>query len=46
MGSRCTFVRGLYRLTRASPVSITYLMPGTVSDVSATFVASTMRGLR
>ena len=28
---------------RAVPVSITYLMPGTVSDVSATFVASTIR---
>jgi len=30
-------------LTRASPASITKRMPGTVSEVSATFVASTMR---
>ena len=28
---------------RAVPASITYLMPGTVRLVSATFVASTMR---
>ena len=28
---------------RATPVSITARMPGTVSEVSATFVASTMR---
>ena len=28
---------------RARPVSMTYLMPGTVSEVSATLVASTMR---
>ena len=30
---------------RAVPVSITYLMPGTVSEVSATLVASTIRRL-
>ena len=28
---------------RATPVSTTYRMPGTVSDVSATLVASTTR---
>ena len=43
IGSRCTLVRWLYREMRAVPGSITYLMPGTVSDVSATFVASTTR---
>ena len=31
------------RLIRASPVSITAVMPGTVSEVSATLVASTTR---
>ena len=41
---RCwTFVRWEYLLIRAVPGSITYLMPGTVNDVSATFVASTIR---
>ena len=43
MGSRCTLVRALKREIRASPVSTTYRMPGTVSEVSATFVASTTR---
>ena len=43
MGSRCTFERLLYREMRAVPVSMTYLMPGTVRLVSATFVASTTR---
>ena len=43
IGSRCTFNRWLYREMRAVPASITYFMPGTVSDVSATFVASTTR---
>ena len=43
IGSRCTFVRWLYREMRAVPGSITYLMPGTVSEVSATLVASTTR---
>ena len=33
----------LYREIRAVPVSITYLMPGTVSEVSATLVAKTTR---
>jgi hypothetical protein len=28
---------------RATPLSTTYLMPGTVSEVSATLVASTTR---
>ena len=43
IGSRCTFERTLYRLMRAVPASMTYLMPGTVRLVSATFVASTIR---
>ena len=43
MGSRWTLVRWLYREIRAVPGSITYLMPGTVSEVSATLVASTTR---
>ena len=43
IGRRCTLVRFEYREMRAVPVSITYLMPGTVRDVSATFVASTIR---
>ena len=43
IGSRCTLVRWLYREMRAVPGSTTYRMPGTVSDVSATFVASTIR---
>jgi hypothetical protein len=38
-------VRWLYREIRAVPGSITYPMPGTVSEVSATFVASTTRRL-
>ena len=41
MGSRWTLVRWLYREIRAVPASTTYLMPGTVRDVSATLVAST-----
>jgi hypothetical protein len=45
MGSRCTLVRWEYREMRAVPVSMTYLMPGTVREVSATFVARTMRRL-
>ena len=43
IGSRCTLVPRLYREIRAVPGSITYLMPGTVSEVSATLVASTTR---
>ena len=43
MGSRWTLVRVEYREMRAVPVSITYLMPGTVNEVSATLVASTIR---
>ncbi len=43
IGSRCTFVLLLYLEMRAVPGSITYLIPGTVSEVSATFVASTTR---
>ena len=43
IGSRCTLVRLLYREIRAVPGSITYLMPGTVSEVSATLVARTTR---
>src|SRR5690606_5604064 len=43
MGRRCTLDRLLYREMRAVPVSMTYLMPGTVRLVSATFVASTTR---
>ena len=43
IGSRCTLVRWLYREMRAVPGSTTYRMPGTVSDVSATLVASTIR---
>ena len=43
IGSRCTLVREEYREMRATPVSTTYRMPGTVSDVSATLVASTTR---
>ncbi len=45
MGSRCTFVAFEYREMRAVPGSITYRMPGTVNDVSATLVASTTRRL-
>ena len=43
IGSRCTLVRWLYREMRAVPVSTTYPMPGTVSEVSATFVARMIR---
>ena len=43
IGSRCTLVRADQRLIRASPVSMTAVMPGTVSEVSATLVASTTR---
>jgi hypothetical protein len=43
IGSRCTFERLLYRETRAVPVSMTYLMPGTVRLVSATLVARMTR---
>ena len=46
MGSRWTLVRWLYREIRAVPGSTTYLMPGTVSEVSATLVASTTRDRR
>ena len=44
IGRRCTFRRSLKREMRAVPGSTTYLMPGTVSEVSATLVASTTRG--
>ena len=43
MGRRLTLVRVEYRLIRAVPVSMTYRMPGTVTEVSATLVASTIR---
>src|ERR1035441_483935 len=46
MGSRCTLVRWLYLEMRAVPGSMTYLMPGTVSEVSATLVASTTRRVK
>ena len=42
-GSRCTLVRTEYREMRATPVSTTYRIPGTVSEVSATLVARTTR---
>ncbi len=43
IGSRCTFVLLENRLMRARPASITYRIPGTVSDVSAMFVDRMMR---
>ncbi len=43
IGSRWIFDRALYRLIRAEPASTTYLMPGTVRLVSATFVARMTR---
>ena len=43
IGRRCTLVRRLKREIRAVPVSMTAWMPGTVSEVSATLVESTMR---
>ncbi len=43
IGRRWTLSRWLKREMRANPGSITKRMPGTVSEVSATFVASTMR---
>ena len=43
MGSRWTLVRWLNRDMRASPTSMTYRTPGTVSDVSATLVDTTIR---
>jgi hypothetical protein len=43
IGSRCTLVALEYREMRAVPGSTTYRMPGTVSEVSATLVASTTR---
>src|SRR6266853_391106 len=46
IGNRWTLVRWLYREIRAVPGSITYLMPGTVSDVSAILVARTTRRRR
>ena len=42
MGSRRVRVRGLYRLMRAKPESITYRIPGMVREVSAIFVAITI----
>lgn len=42
MGRRWTLVRWLYLEMRALPGSMTYLMPGTVSEVSATLVARTI----
>ena len=39
-------VSGRYWAMRASPVSMTYRIPGMVSDVSATFVATTIFGSR
>ncbi|CAB4695128.1 unannotated protein [freshwater metagenome] len=38
MGRRCTLRRLLYREMRAVPASMTYRTPGTVMEVSATFV--------
>ena len=43
IGSRCTFERAAYRLMRAVPSSMTYRIPGTVTEDSATFVAITIR---
>ncbi len=43
MGRRWTLRRVLYREMRAVPASTTYRTPGTVSEVSATFVDSTTR---
>ena len=43
IGSRCTFVALEYREMRAVPGSTTYRTPGTVSEVSATFVARMTR---
>src|ERR1019366_6977030 len=43
IGSRRTLVRRLHRELLGAPGSITYLMPGTVSEVSATLVARTTR---
>ena len=43
IGSRWTLVRGEYREIRAVPGSMTYRMPGTVRDVSATLVDNTIR---
>ena len=43
IGRRCTLVRCEYREMRAVPGSTTDRMPGTVNDVSATLVASTIR---
>ena len=43
MGRFCTLVLAEYLLILTNPGSITYLMPGTVSEVSATLVESTMR---
>ena len=37
-GSEVVLVLGVYRGMRARPVSITYLIPGIVIEVSATFV--------
>ncbi len=43
IGRRCTLAVFEYREMRAVPGSTTYRMPGTVSEVSATFVAIMMR---
>ena len=43
IGSRCTLVRWLYRGDARRPRVDHVRMPGTVSDVSATLVASTIR---
>ena len=43
IGRRWILLRALYREMRAVPVSMTYLIPGTVRLVSATFVARMTR---
>jgi hypothetical protein len=42
MGRLVVRERGLYWEILASPVSITYLIPGMVMEVSATLVATTI----
>jgi hypothetical protein len=42
MGRLVVRVRGRYWEILANPVSMTYLIPGMVSEVSATFVATTI----
>ena len=44
MGKLFVLVLGRYCETRARPVSMTYLIPGIVREVSATLVATTIFG--